>query len=118
MESCRDGAGAIPLSCGSGLCGWLLSRGGIMIRSGRRYVSGGQVGVGCRETVRKWVHLAMTSSMHDINTPERIMRLGNAFDEAKALLTVVDLDLFSALHSDGHRGKDPAAHGAAQSRPV
>jgi len=46
----RDGViqgrcGAIPLSYGSGRCGWLRSRGRIMIRSvGGDHVGGGDVG--------------------------------------------------------------------------
>lgn len=40
----------------------------------------------------------MTSVVPDVGTPEAIMRLSVAFCEAKALLTAVDLDLFSTLH--------------------
>ncbi|MGH3694689.1 MAG: methyltransferase [Pseudonocardiaceae bacterium] len=41
----------------------------------------------------------MTSTVPDVSTPDAIIRLGVAFCEAKALLTAVDLDLFSTLHS-------------------
>lgn len=58
MESCRDGVGGIPLSCESGRCGWLLSRGNIMIRSGRRSRRWRPSRAGCAETVRKWVRQA------------------------------------------------------------
>ncbi|MCQ4084256.1 acetylserotonin O-methyltransferase [Streptomyces sp. RB6PN25] len=45
----------------------------------------------------------MTSNPPDVSTPAGILRLGNAFCDAKALLTAVELDLFTALHeaSDG-----------------
>lgn len=39
----------------------------------------------------------MTGSVPD--SAQRILRLGNAFCEAQALLTAVELDLFSALHA-------------------
>lgn len=41
----------------------------------------------------------MTSTIPDVGTPEGIIQLSAAFCDAKALLTAVDLDLFSALHS-------------------
>ncbi len=41
----------------------------------------------------------MTSPVPDVGTPGGIIRLSAAFCDAKALLTAVDLDLFSALHS-------------------
>ncbi len=41
----------------------------------------------------------MTSTVPDVGTPEAIIQLGVAFCEAKALLTAVDIDLFSTLHS-------------------
>jgi hypothetical protein len=34
----------------------------------------------------------------DLSTPQSILRLGNAFCEAQALLTATELDLFTALH--------------------
>ena len=40
----------------------------------------------------------MTSTVPDVDTPAGIIRLGNAFCDAKALLTAVELDLFSTLH--------------------
>ncbi|ASO19696.1 SAM-dependent methyltransferase [Actinoalloteichus hoggarensis] len=39
----------------------------------------------------------MTSTAPDTSTPAGLIRLGNAFCDAKALLTAVDLDLFSLL---------------------
>jgi SAM-dependent methyltransferase len=43
----------------------------------------------------------MTSNPPDVGTAAGILRLGNAFCDAKALLTAVELDLFSQLHGDG-----------------
>jgi SAM-dependent methyltransferase len=43
----------------------------------------------------------MTSTPLDVGTAAGILRLGNAFCDAKALLTAVELDLFSLLHSTG-----------------
>ncbi|WP_410601155.1 methyltransferase [Amycolatopsis sp. lyj-90] len=40
----------------------------------------------------------MTSNASDVSTSAGIIRLGNAFCDAKALLTAVELDVFSALH--------------------
>ncbi|GAA3582915.1 methyltransferase [Amycolatopsis ultiminotia] len=40
----------------------------------------------------------MTTTAPDISTPAGILRLGNAFCDAKALLTAVELDLFGLLH--------------------
>ncbi|MEV4438273.1 methyltransferase [Streptomyces sp. NPDC049577] len=40
----------------------------------------------------------MTSNPPDVSTPAGILRLGNAFCDAKALLTAVELDLFTVLH--------------------
>lgn len=42
----------------------------------------------------------MTSTAPDVGTPAGILRLGNAFCDAKALLTAVELDLFSSLQSN------------------
>ena len=39
----------------------------------------------------------MTSNPPDVSTPAGILRLGNAFCDAKALLTAVELDLFTIL---------------------
>ncbi|MGH3898012.1 MAG: methyltransferase, partial [Pseudonocardiaceae bacterium] len=41
-----------------------------------------------------------TSEAPDTSTPAGILRLGNAFCDAKALLIAVELDLFTALHND------------------
>ena len=41
----------------------------------------------------------MTSPVADLSTPAGLIRLCNAFCDAKALLTAVELDLFTALHS-------------------
>ena len=43
----------------------------------------------------------MTSNPPDVGTAAGILRLGNAFCDAKALLTAVELDLFSQLHGKG-----------------
>ena len=61
----------------------------------------------------------MTSSVRDVNTPDGIMRLGNAFVGAKVLPTAVGLDLFSfsAFQLQPPK-KDPVARGAARSRPA
>lgn len=40
----------------------------------------------------------MTHTVPDTSTPTGILRLGNAFCDAKALLTAVELGLFGALH--------------------
>jgi hypothetical protein len=40
----------------------------------------------------------MTSTAPDVHTPAGIIRLCNAFCDAKALLTAVELDLFTVLH--------------------
>ena len=40
----------------------------------------------------------MTTTAPDVSTSAGLLRLGNAFCDAKALLTAVDLDLFSVLH--------------------
>ncbi|KDN20353.1 methyltransferase [Amycolatopsis rifamycinica] len=40
----------------------------------------------------------MTSTAPDVSTPAGIIRLCNAFCDAKALLTAVELDLFTTLH--------------------
>ncbi|HEY2694348.1 MAG TPA: methyltransferase [Pseudonocardiaceae bacterium] len=40
----------------------------------------------------------MTTTAADTSTPAGILRLGNAFCDAKALLTAVELGLFTALH--------------------
>lgn len=40
----------------------------------------------------------MTGIAPDTSTPAGILRLGNAFCDAKALLTAVELDLFTTLH--------------------
>ncbi|GDY31042.1 methyltransferase [Gandjariella thermophila] len=40
----------------------------------------------------------MTSTAPDVSTPAGIIRLCNAFCDAKALLTAAELDLFSTLH--------------------
>jgi len=40
----------------------------------------------------------MTTTAPDVSTPAGIIRLGNAFCDAKALLTAVELDLFGVLH--------------------
>ncbi|ONI78137.1 methyltransferase [Actinosynnema sp. ALI-1.44] len=41
----------------------------------------------------------MTSTGPDVRTPAGILRLGNAFCDAQALLTAVELDLFTVLHA-------------------
>lgn len=41
----------------------------------------------------------MTITAPDVRTPAGILRLGNAFCDAKALLTAVELDLFGVLHA-------------------
>ncbi|KNB49931.1 methyltransferase [Streptomyces caatingaensis] len=41
----------------------------------------------------------MTSTAPDVSTPARILRLCNSFCDAKALLTAVELDLFTVLHA-------------------
>lgn len=41
----------------------------------------------------------MTSTAPDVSTPAGIIRLCNAFCDAKALLTAVELDLFTKLHA-------------------
>jgi hypothetical protein len=43
----------------------------------------------------------MTVSAPDVSTAAGLLRLGNAFCDAKALLTAVDLDLFTHLQPDG-----------------
>jgi SAM-dependent methyltransferase len=40
----------------------------------------------------------MTITAPDVSTSAGLLRLGNAFCDAKALLTAVDLDLFTSLH--------------------
>ena len=57
MESCRDAAWGIPLSCGSGQCGWLLSHGSIMSRSRRQSGSVAAKLGGVRGDVRPSRHL-------------------------------------------------------------
>ena len=42
----------------------------------------------------------MTSIAPDVNTPEGILRLGNLFCDAKAVLTAVELGLFTLLHDN------------------
>jgi hypothetical protein len=42
----------------------------------------------------------MTSIAPDTNTPEGILRLGNLFCDAKAVLTAVELGLFTLLHDN------------------
>lgn len=41
----------------------------------------------------------MTRPGPDVGTPDGIIRLSNSFSDAKTVLTAVDLDLFSVLHS-------------------
>ncbi|ONI77896.1 methyltransferase [Actinosynnema sp. ALI-1.44] len=41
----------------------------------------------------------MTTTAPDVRSPAGILRMGNAFCDAKALLTAVELDLFGALHT-------------------
>ncbi|MEU7166099.1 methyltransferase [Streptomyces morookaense] len=43
----------------------------------------------------------MTNTMPDVSTPAGIIRLGNMFCDAKALLTAVELRLFTVLHDKG-----------------
>ncbi|MFK8849716.1 methyltransferase [Streptomyces sp. Ac-502] len=43
----------------------------------------------------------MTHTLPDVTTPAGIIRLGNMFCDAKALLTAVELRLFSTLHEKG-----------------
>jgi len=43
----------------------------------------------------------MTTTTPDVSTAAGILRLGNAFCDAKALLTAVELDLFGVLHQTG-----------------
>ncbi len=41
---------------------------------------------------------SLTSAVPDVTTPDGIIRLGSAYTVSQALLTAVDLDLFSTLH--------------------
>ncbi|MEU6223680.1 methyltransferase [Streptomyces sp. NPDC047042] len=43
----------------------------------------------------------MTQTIPDVSTPAGIIRLGNMFCDAKALLTAVELRLFTVLHEKG-----------------
>ncbi|WP_328393712.1 hypothetical protein OHS70_04050 [Streptomyces sp. NBC_00390] len=43
----------------------------------------------------------MTQTSPDVSTSAGIIRLSNAFCDAKALLTAVELDLFTTLHNKG-----------------
>lgn len=43
----------------------------------------------------------MTHTIPDVSTPAGIIRLGNMFCDAKALLTAVELGLFTVLHEKG-----------------
>ncbi|MEV4254370.1 methyltransferase [Spirillospora sp. NPDC049652] len=43
----------------------------------------------------------MTHTIPDTDTPTGILRLGNAFCDAKALMTAVELDLFTGLDASG-----------------
>jgi SAM-dependent methyltransferase len=45
--------------------------------------------------------LRMTHTIPDVNTPAGIIRLGNMFCDAKALLTAVELNLFTVLDEKG-----------------
>ncbi|MER7751190.1 methyltransferase [Kitasatospora sp. NPDC097643] len=48
----------------------------------------------------------MTLTRPDVSTPAGIIRLGNTFCDAKALLTAVELGLFTYLHEHGPVGEE------------
>jgi len=48
----------------------------------------------------------MTGIAQETSTPAGILRLGNAFCDAKALLTAVELGLFDTLHETGPLGQE------------
>ncbi|GAA3564156.1 hypothetical protein GCM10022222_54940 [Amycolatopsis ultiminotia] len=48
----------------------------------------------------------MTNPVPDVRTPAGILRLANAFCDAKALLTAVELDVFGALEDGAATGDD------------
>ncbi|GLW06783.1 O-methyltransferase [Microtetraspora sp. NBRC 13810] len=51
----------------------------------------------------------MTSTAPDVNSAQGILQLGNAFAQAQAVLTAVELDLFTALDAGPATGQDVAA---------